>query len=388
VRFIHTADWHLGRIFYGVGLTDDQAVVLTQFCDLARDLKPDAIVISGDVYDRAFPPPEAVALLDETLTRLVSECRVPVIVIAGNHDSPERLGFASRVLERSGLHLVGPLTAEPVSVLVPAPDAPVRFWAIPYADPPVVADVLEDDSLHGHEAAMAAVLARVRGGALSGGPAAGERAVLVAHAFVVGGEASDSERPLSVGGTGQVPLEHFGGFSYVALGHLHRPQAVGSERVRYAGSLLKYSFAESEHRKSVSLVELGQNGTVRVEEYALQPRRGVRRLRGTLAELLAPPPLSERDDYVSVELTDRTLVYNPLERLRVVYPNVMCASRAESERPEGASSAPRAEDLVGLGMAELFGMFYEHALGEPLAGADASAFAELAQAFERSGREA
>jgi DNA repair protein SbcD/Mre11 len=380
MRFIHTADWHLGRLLYGASLLEDQSIVLDELCQLANDVRPDAVLVSGDVYDRAFPPPEAVALLDETLSRLVMDVRTTVVVIAGNHDSPERIGFASRVLSRAGLHVAGPVVAEPRSVVIPGADGPVRVWALPYADPPHVAQVLEDPSIRGHETAMSAMLTRIR---IACTPR--ERAVLVGHAFVTGGSESESERPLSVGGSGQVPASVFRGFDYVALGHLHRPQTVRGERIRYSGSLLKYSFQEADHRKSVSVVELGPGDRVGIEEVELHARRDVRTIRGTLAELLTAPPTGGREDYLWADLTDDLPVYDAVERLRAVYPNVLHAARVSSS-PAEQQRGFGVEDVRRLGMPELFGMFFRDVTSEGLDVTQQELLAELVREFERERR--
>lgn len=380
MRFIHTADWHLGRVLHGAGLLDDQLHALGGLCDLVREAKVEAVLISGDIYDRAAPAAEAVAALDEVLTRLVVDCRVQVVGIAGNHDSPERLGFASRVLAGSGLTLVGSVSTDPVSVVVPSACGAVRVWAVPYADPATVACTYADDSVRGHEAAMLRSLEAVRSRLRPK-----DRTVLLAHAFVSGGAVSESERPLSVGGTGAVAAAVFAGFDYVALGHLHRPQSVGDGTLRYAGSLLKYSFNEWDHRKSVSVVEIPERGPARVEEVALPIRRDVRKVRGTLAELLEHAPAAGRDDYIWADLLDETPVFNALERLRAVYPNVMYAARLETRGPETAPAGPRPDDLSRLSLFDLFRLFYQEMDGAPLPPLCEPILNELIEEFERSG---
>lgn len=380
MRLIHTADWHLGRVFHGVPLTDDQACALDGLIALARDVRPDAVVVSGDVYDRAVPPPEAVALLDETLTRLL-EAAGRVVVIAGNHDGPERLAFGSRVLSHSGLHVAGPVSAKPAGVLLDAEGAPVRIWALPYADPPEVAHAFGDPELRGHEAAMRAMTVRVRERVRPG-----ERNVAVAHAWVTGGAACGSERPLSVGGTGEVPADVFDGFDYVALGHLHRAQEVGEARVRYPGSLLKYSFDEWEHVKSVSVVELGGDGGVSVTEETLPIRRDVRRISGTLDELLAADPGKGREDYLWADLTDVEPRFNALERLRAVHPNILYAARLPSAATEGRVGGPSISEVRRLGTLELFSGFFREATGDELTRDQADVLASFAEGFERESR--
>ncbi len=268
MRFIHSADWHLGRLMHGVRLIEDQAYALEQLVRLAQDFKPSALLISGDLYDRAVPSPDAIELLDEFLARLVIDLKIQVIVIAGNHDSPTRLEFGSRVFSGQGLHVFGSISSESTSVKLYDDAGPVHFYGIPYAEPALVRERLARPVIQGHEPAMMAMLERVRAQHSSG-----ERSVLLAHAFVSGCVSAESERPLSVGGAECVNSSIFHDFNYVALGHLHRPQVAGHSRIRYSGSLLKYSFSEADHKKVVNLVELDTNGDCAVRNLSLSVRR-------------------------------------------------------------------------------------------------------------------
>lgn len=227
MRFLHTADWHLGRLLHGQRLLEDQAYALEQLVDLAGDFKPSVLLISGDVYDRAVPSPDAVELLDEILSNLVMKLDIRVLAIAGNHDSPQRLEFGSRVLARQGLHVVGSVSREAGSVTLLDDSGPVRFYGIPYAEPAVVRELLGDEEIRSHQSALEAMIQRIR----SQHPV-GERSVLLAHAFVSGCATAESERPMSVGGADSVDTGIFGEFDYVALGHLHRPQTAGLPRIR------------------------------------------------------------------------------------------------------------------------------------------------------------
>jgi exonuclease SbcD len=382
MRLIHTADWHLGRILHGVHLTEDQAHVLDQFVTLVHDSQVDAVLIAGDVYDRAVPPPEAVALLDESLARLVRGLQVPVLIIAGNHDSPTRLAFASRLLEGQGLHVVGALPSTPRCIVIRDRHGPVYFYALPYAEPAVVRASLENPALHDHAMSMQALLTHVRAAHPDGA-----RAVLMTHAFVLGGEESESERPLSVGGAGTVPATCFAGFHYVALGHLHRPQSVGEAPIHYAGSLLQYSFAEANHTKSVSLVDIDAHGRCTVERIPLTPRREVRCLTGTLAEILAGPQASEsRDDYLMVTLLDREPILDAMGKLRTVYPNVLHLIRPQFA-PTGEVRGQRG-DHRRLSDVELFNAFFEQMTGEALNPAQAEAYTAIIETLRQGEREA
>lgn len=248
MRILHTADWHLGKLFYGSYLTEEQDYVLkTQLLPLIKDEGIDAVVLSGDVYDRSLPPTEAVALFDEIATKITAELKVPFLVISGNHDSAARLSFASRILSSQGLYIAGELDRMTDPVVLDDKYGPVAFLLAPYAEPAVVRHFLGDDSLRSHEAALCALLSWQQEKIPDG-----MRTVCAAHAFVAGGLAGDSERPLSIGGSDQVGSDLFTSFSYTALGHLHGPQQITVPTIRYAGSLLKYSFGEARQKRGPS----------------------------------------------------------------------------------------------------------------------------------------
>ena len=361
MRLLHSADWHLGRLFHGVSLVDDQAHLLDEFARLASESEVDAVLIAGDVYDRAVPPPDAVTLFDDFLARVAGELGIPVVVIAGNHDSADRLGFGARLMAEGGLHVRGRLSASPAPIELSDAHGPVDVFAIPFVDPPHARALLEDDELRDHDASNAALLSRARAQA---NPK--HRSICVAHAFVAGSSESDSERPLIVGGGGMVAAARFADFDYVALGHLHRPQKIGTDRIRYSGSLMPYSFSEAKHAKSVSLVELDAKGAVSIEEVALSPRRAVRVIEGELDGLLSETPEGvSNDDYLLVRLADRGALYHPMAKLRERYPNVL-----QVERPalEGTASggAIAAESLAPRAPEALFEDFFAAVTGEEM----------------------
>jgi exonuclease SbcD len=374
LRILHTSDWHLGRTLHGEPLLEDQAWVLERLLDAVREERPDALVVAGDVYDRAVPPPEAVSLLDELLTR-VAERGVAVVAIAGNHDSPERLSFASRLLESRGIHLRGGLR-DPVRPVELAGKGLV--YAVPFVDPEVVRGVEQDDEIRGHALATERVLARTRADAAR----RDQPTVLVAHAFVQGAaETPDSERPLAVGGTGAVPASTFAGFDYVALGHLHASQAVAPQ-VRYSGSPLKYSFSEAGHAKTVVLVEV-ERGAARVTPLPLGARRDVVRLRGTLAALLADPALERhRRDLVEVTLDDPGYVFDAKHRLEARFAHVLNVVRADLT-PGAAGAFARQVEGAGRDDAKLFRAFFETVAGGAPTAPQEAAFAEALAAAER-----
>jgi exonuclease SbcD len=352
MRLLHTADWHLGRSFHGESLLDAQAASIEFIVAAARDGEVDAVLIAGDLYDRALPPVDAVRLAGEALTRLSEVC--PVVVISGNHDSAARLGFGSTLLDRSGLHL----RTEPRACGEPVVIGDTCVYAVPYLEPDLVRAELECED-RGHAAVVAAALARVRAD-LAGRPA-GTRSVVVAHAFVAGAEASDSERDLAVGGAASVPAAAFDGVDYVALGHLHGPQRVG-ENGRYAGSPLAFSFSEARHAKSVAVVDL--SGLFPQLELLRCPvPRPLAALRGTLEQLLADPAHTRHESsWVQATVTDPVRPADAMDRLRRRFPHAVVLA-FEPQGDGAAAGGSYAERLRGLDDAELLSRFVEDVRG-------------------------
>lgn len=320
MKFIHTADWHLGKLVHGVYMTENQREALNQFIEIVAEEKPDAVVIAGDLYDRSVPPTDAVDLLDEILFKINVELKTPVVAIAGNHDSAERLSFGSSWYKHSQFYLSGKLTNSFKPVQVNG----VNFYLVPFAEPGVVRQLLEDDSIHSHQDAMKALI-----GKLEQNLNPNEPNVLVGHAFVLGGQTSDSERILSVGGSGCVGAEVFEPFSYTALGHLHSPDAIKHDKVKYSGSLLKYSFSEAKQNKSISIIEMDEKGNFSHRYRSLNPTHDMRELEGHLEELLDPFFYEKQrlHDYLKITLLDEGALLDPINKLRQVYPNVLHLER-------------------------------------------------------------
>ncbi|WP_423802001.1 exonuclease SbcCD subunit D [Neobacillus sp. SAB-20_R2A] len=320
MKFIHTADWHLGKLVHGVYMTENQREVLYQFVDVVAEEKPDAVVIAGDLYDRSVPPTDAVELLDEILFKINVELKTPIVAIAGNHDSAERLSFGSSWYKHSQFYLSGKLTNsfDPVRI------NGVNFYLVPYAEPGVVRQLLEDDSIHSHQEAMKRMIGKIEETLNPNEPN-----VLVGHAFVLGGVQSDSERILSVGGSGCVGAELFEPFSYTALGHLHSPDAITHEKVKYSGSLLKYSFSEAKQRKSISIIEMDEKGNFEHRYRSLTPSHDMREMEGYLEQLLDPQYYEKErtQDYLKINLLDEGALIDPINKLRQVYPNVLHLER-------------------------------------------------------------
>lgn len=316
MKFIHTADWHLGKLVHGVYMTENQRAALEQFVSIVEEEKPDAVVIAGDLYDRSVPPTDAVELLDEILFKINVELKTPVVAIAGNHDSAERLSFGSSWYKHSQFYLTGKLSNN----FKPFQVNGVNFYLVPYAEPGVVRQLLDDDSIHSHQEAMKALIGKIEETLNPNEPN-----VLVGHAFVLGGQTSDSERILSVGGSGCVGAELFAPFSYTALGHLHSPDAINHENVKYSGSLLKYSFSEAKQKKSISIIEMDEKGNFTHRYRSLTPKHDMREIEGHIEELLDPNFYgNERvDDYLKITLLDQGALLDPINKLRQVYPNVL-----------------------------------------------------------------
>ncbi len=381
MRFLHTADWHLGRSFHQASLVEDQAHVLNQLVELAIRERLDAVVIAGDVYDRAVPPADAVVLLDDVLARLVLGAGIRVVLIAGNHDRPDRVGFGGRVAEKQGLAMRGTLT-HLAPVVFDDAFGQVALHPLPYVEPAFARRLPGVQEASDHQSAVSSVMSLLRSQWVPG-----QRNVLVGHAFVAGGSESESERPLSVGGSGAVSAATFDGYDFVALGHLHRPQSVGRESIQYSGSLLKYSFNEVDHTKSVSLVEVGQNGATSVQRVSLSPRHDVRIVKGTMAELLATPRGDNSSrDYVRAVLMDRDPVLDPLGRLREVFPNVL-ELQFGRDSDAGGGTPKSAQDHRERSPDDLFKAFHRDMLGEEIDEAALHVFHAAAQAVVSAGEE-
>lgn len=362
MKIFHTADWHLGKLVQGVYMTEDQEYVLEHFIhDIEQD-QPDVVIVAGDLYDRAVPPTEAVQLLDRILVKLVMEMGIPVVAVAGNHDSPSRLEFGSSLMRAAGLHIAGEMNDPCETVVLSDEHGEVHFHLVPYAEPGKVRHVLQDEEIRTHDDAMRKITEQIRS---SMNPQA--RHVLVGHAFVTPtGEpecnTSDSERPLAIGGAEHVSAKHFTGFHYTALGHLHQAHHVADENIRYAGSPLKYSISEENHRKGYLVVELDAEGKATVEKRELIPRRDMRRVEGYIADIERQ---EINEDYVFVRLLDEAAVLSPMERIRTVYPNAMHVERKLSVI-ENHGEEKTNESRAKMDDLSLFRAFYKEVRGKDL----------------------
>ncbi|MFD3534915.1 exonuclease SbcCD subunit D [Streptomyces sp. NPDC058664] len=353
MRLLHTSDWHLGRSFHRVGLLDAQAAFLDHLVATVHEHRVDAVLVAGDVYDRAVPSLPAVELFDTALHRL-AEAGVPTVMISGNHDSARRLGVGAGLIERAGIHLRTDPAGIGAPVVLTDEHGEVALYGLPYLEPALVRDRLGAEKA-GHEAVLAAAMDRVRAD-LAGRPA-GTRSVVLAHAFVAGGAPSDSERDITVGGVAAVPAGVFDGVDYVALGHLHGSQTL-TPRVRYSGSPLAYSFSEADHRKTMWLIDLGADGAVLTAERLDCPvPRPLARLRGRLDDLLDDPALTPHEQsWVEATLTDPVRPAEPMARLTARFPHALhlVFDPERTGDDSGASYAQRLRDRTDQQIAEDF----------------------------------
>ncbi len=361
MKLLHTADLHIGKRIFELSMIEDQKYILNQIYDIAVREQVDALLIAGDVYDRAIPSTEAVSLLDEFLTKLV-EAKIVVIMISGNHDSPERVAFAERILEKRGLYIAGNYCEPLKTVTLEDAYGPVTFVCMPFVKPAVTGNVSSSQAVEQMLSTLPMTLDKNR------------RHVLLTHFFVTGEqgeipELSDSESDVNVGGLDNVSAGLFRSFDYVALGHIHRPQHIGQGNVYYAGAPLKYSFGEALNEKSVNLVELGKDREVTIKKVPLKPLHEMRCIKGKLQDLMSREVLEElgaaKEDYVQATLTDREELIDPIGTLRSVYPNVLQILMEKNQMQE-VQEYESCMHRVKKSTVELFSEFYEMLKGEPL----------------------
>lgn len=316
MKLMHLSDLHLGKRVNGFSMLPDQAYILNEILSIAEAERPDAVLICGDVYDKSVPSAEAVELLDDLLCRL-TERNIAILLISGNHDSPERLAFGARLMKARGVYISRVYDGVVEPITLEDPFGPVRFWLLPFLKPAHVRRFFPETEIGDYTDAVRTAVGQMAVDAR-------ERNVLLAHQFVTGAARTASEE-LFVGGTENVDASVFAPFDYVALGHLHGAQSVGRETVRYCGTPLKYSFSEARQEKSVTMVELGQKGSVELRAIPLTPLRDLREIRGSYDALTARDFYASMatEDYLHITLTDEEDVPNALGRLRTIYPNLM-----------------------------------------------------------------
>lgn len=353
MKLFHLSDLHIGKRVNEFSMIEDQKYILTQILYAADQEKPDGILISGDVYDRTIPTAEAVQVFDAFLTRL-SEQKIPAFIISGNHDSAERLAFGSSLMGKSGIYFskVYDRTVEKI----PMQDAYGTVWIylLPFLRPSTIRHALPERAEEVQSAADAVRIALEQTKIDEK-----ERNVLLAHQFVTGAKRCDAEE-LQVGDVDQIPAELFASFEYVALGHIHSPQKVGRETVRYCGAPLKYSFSEAGQEKSITVVKLKEKGSVDLRTIPLKPLHDLRKIRGTYLEVTAKSFYENRDceDYLQVTLTDEEDVPDGMAKLRTIYPNLM-RLEYDNKRTRSNAEVRAAERVEEKSELELFQEFYE-----------------------------
>ncbi|MCG6399002.1 exonuclease SbcCD subunit D [Vibrio fluvialis] len=377
MKFLHTSDWHLGRQFHNVSLLEDQRYVLKQLIDYLKNNAVDAVIVAGDVYDRSVPPTVAIELLDEVVSSICTDLNIPMIMIPGNHDGAKRLGFAAKQMKGAGLHIISDFEQMMTPVVLKSDQAgDVAFYGMPYNDPEQVRHHYQN-SVTTHDEAHQFLCECIKAQCNTS-----QRHVLVSHCFVDGAMESDSERPLSIGGSDRVNHEHFADFDYVALGHLHQPQKKGEEHIRYSGSLMKYSFSEQHQKKGMTLVELNDAGFVAAEHIPLSAPHDMRIIEGELDQLLEQGKTDpSAHDYLLVRLHDKHAILDPMEKLRKVYPNVL-----HLEKPGMLIGVDQEMGRARLarGEMDMFRDFFLEAKQEPLSEQQESAMAEVIQSLKQA----
>lgn len=358
MKFIHLSDLHLGKRVNEFSMIEDQAYILKEIEGIIGKESPDAVIIAGDVYDKTIPSVEAVALFDGFLKQLARQ-EVQVFIISGNHDSPERLAFASELIELSGIHIAPVYRGVVRPVTLKDGCGPVNVYMLPFVKPIHVRLAFPEESMESYTEAVRAAVSHM-------GIRESERNILITHQFVTGARRSDSE-DIAVGGSDNVDASVFEGFDYVALGHIHGPQNVGKESIRYCGTPLKYSFSEAGHRKSVTILELKEKGDIRIRTEELVPLRDMRELKGTYEELTSRKNYegTKTDDYLHITLTDEEDIMDAIGKLRVIYPNLMKLDY-DNKRTRENREITGGEETEAKTPLELIREFYQQQNNQPM----------------------
>ncbi len=354
MKLMHLSDLHIGKRVNEFNLLEDQKYILRQILQIADEIKPNGILIAGDVYDKSMPAAETVELFDEFLT-LIAERSIPCFVISGNHDSPERIAFGARIMSGQHINMSRVFDGTITPTVLEDEIGELNIYMLPFIKPAHVRRFYPDAVVDSYEEAVQTVINNIV-------IDASKRNVLIAHQFITSGgiepERSESES-ISVGGIDNIDVTIFDGFDYVALGHLHGPQGIGRETVRYAGSPLKYSFSEAKHIKSVTVVDFGNKGEVQIDTIPLVPLRDMRRIKGPIDQLLSPSNYegTNKDDYLHITLTDEEDIMDAIGRAHTVYPNVMRLDY-ENQRTKSINFDTAAEGVAQKSPLQLFKEFY------------------------------
>ncbi len=356
MKLIHLSDLHIGKRVNEFSMLEDQEYILTRIINIIDDEKPDAVLIAGDVYDKSVPSGEAVQVFDDFLVRLAKR-NLQTFVISGNHDSPERLAFGGRLMDISGIHMSPVYNGKVEPICLEDEHGKVNFYMLPFIKPVHVRRFFEKENIESYTDAVQIAIDNMK---VNGT----ERNVIITHQFVTGAERSESEE-VSVGGSDNVDASVFEKFDYVALGHIHSPQNIGSEKIRYCGTPLKYSFSEANHKKSVTVVNLGEKGKLEIDEIPLEPKRDMREIKGKYDEIMMNGNQEKSDDYVHIILTDEEDIPNAMGKLRLVYPNLMKLDY-DNTRTRSIGKITSAEKTETKSPLELFCELYEKVNGQPM----------------------
>lgn len=372
MKIIHTSDWHIGKIVNEFSMIEDQKYILNKLIELIEIEDPKVLLIAGDIYDRSIPPVEAVELLNETLNKLIIEKNIKVLAISGNHDGGERLSFGGSILEKQGLYIAGRDEELYKKVTIEDENKNINFYLVPYKDPALTRKILEDKEIKSHNDAMISVVNKIKRELNKK-----EKNILVGHGYITMKrkdaikelenkyevaelETSESERPLSIGGTDLIDGNIFEDFDYVALGHLHGRQKVGREEMRYSGSLLKYSFSEVNQKKGVYILDINKENNIDIDFKPMKPLRDLRIIKGNIENLLEEGRnIKEgKNDYIQAILTDDGELINPMEKLKSVYPNTMLITRERKKEITEDKTSAKGE-YKKKSKLELFKEFYD-----------------------------
>lgn len=372
MKFIHTADWHIGKKIHGFQLLKEQREVFEQMLEVALREEVDAIVVAGDLYDRAVPPNEAVALLNQLFVELNIENRFPILAISGNHDSPTRLETGGPWYQTLNFHLHTKISQS----LKPIVIGNTQFFLLPYFEPIDARLYFKDETLVTHELAAKRVVEEMEKQFNSE-----YNQVLVAHLFVAGSLRTESETEVMVGGLDQVSASIFNAFDYVALGHLHDPNATRHAKLQYSGTLLKFSISEANQQKGFKLIELSDEGELTNQFFPVSPEKELRVLEGFFADLIEPTyyEAQKRDDFIYVQLKDTKMIPDAMNRLREIYPNVLGMERLDRSGLMATMNLTTREKLKTKDPSELFKDYYEEVMGEALSSKQETLLNELLQ---------
>ncbi len=369
MKFIHLSDLHLGKRVNEYSMLEDQEYILTKIINIIDAEKPDGVIIAGDVYDKSVPSAEAVSLFDDFLTRLAKR-KLQVFVISGNHDSPERMAFGSRLMDQSGIHISRVYSGETQPFEMKDEQGELFVYLLPFVKPIHVKRFSEEE-INSYTDAIRVAISRMNIDKT-------KRNVLVTHQFVTGATRSESEE-ISVGGTDNVDVSVFDGFDYVALGHIHSPQKCSFEHIRYCGTPLKYSFSEAKDKKSVTVVELEKKGDLNIRTIPLKPKRDMVEIKGTYNEIMLKSfyeNTTYRDDYIHITLTDEEDIIDAIGKLRVVYQNLMKLDY-DNRRTRASYQIEGTADVENKSPFELFAEFYELQNNQPMSEEQAEFMKEL-----------